>query len=85
VSIRIRGVARPATESASNSNAVYGLSVGLLTALVAFIGLWIFGHRISILFVGVMLLDAGIHGSGFESNENLQFTAGGPSRVNTIY
>ncbi len=64
----------------------FGLSLGLLTSLVAFIGLWIFGHLLSALIVGVILLDAGIQ-AGQVSNQTRIYSLlpEAPSRVNTIY
>jgi predicted MFS family arabinose efflux permease len=64
----------------------FGLSLGLLTSLVAFIGLWIFGHLLYALIVGVILLDAGIQ-AGQVSNQTRIYSLlpEAPSRVNTIY
>jgi predicted MFS family arabinose efflux permease len=64
----------------------FGLSIGLLTSLIAFIGLWLLGRELSALIVGVILLDAGVQ-AGQVSNQTRIYSLApeAPSRVNTIY
>jgi predicted MFS family arabinose efflux permease len=71
---------------ADSRGAKFGLNLGLLTSLIAFIGLWLFGHVLSALIVGVIFLDAGVQASQVSNQTRIySLLPEAPSRVNTIY
>jgi predicted MFS family arabinose efflux permease len=71
---------------ADRRGANFGLSLGLLTSLISFIGLWLFGHVLSALIVGVMFLDAGVQASQVSNQTRIySLLPEAPSRVNTVY
>jgi len=64
----------------------FGLNLGLLTSLISFIGLWLFGHDLSALIVGVIFLDAGVQASQVSNQTKIySLLPEAPSRVNTVY
>ncbi len=71
---------------ADRRGAKFGLNLGLFTSLIAFIGLWLFGHVLSALIVGVIFLDAGVQASQVSNQTRIySLLPGASSRVNTIY
>ena len=71
---------------ADSRGAKFRLNIGLFTSLTAFLGLWLFGHVLAALIVGVIFLDAGVQ-AGQVSNQTKinSLLPEAPSRVNTIY
>jgi predicted MFS family arabinose efflux permease len=64
----------------------FGLSLGLITSLIAFLALWLFGHVLFALIVGVILLDAGIQAAQVSNQTRIySLLPEAPSRANTIY
>src|SRR5260370_17600384 len=71
---------------ADRRGARLGLNLGLFTSLIAFTGLWLFGHVLSALIVGVIFLDAGVQASQVSNQTRIySLLPGASSRVNTIY
>src|SRR5260370_30014345 len=71
---------------AASRGAKFGLNLGLLTSLIALIGLCLFGHVLSALIVGVIFLDAGVQASQVSNQTRIySLLPEAPSRVNTIY
>ena len=71
---------------ADRRGAKFGLNLGLFTSLIAFIGLWLFGHVLSALIVGVIFLDAGVQASQVSNQTRIySLLPEASSRVNTIY
>jgi predicted MFS family arabinose efflux permease len=83
----IGAAAAPVIGRLSDSRgANFGLNLGLLTLLISFIGLWIFGHVLFALIVGVIFLDAGVQASQVSNQTKIySLLPEAPSRVNTVY
>jgi predicted MFS family arabinose efflux permease len=64
----------------------FGLGLGLITSLVAFVVLWLLGYDLWALIAGVVFLDAGVQ-AGQVSNQTRIYSLvpGALSRANTIY
>jgi predicted MFS family arabinose efflux permease len=64
----------------------FGINLGLITSLIVFIGLWLFGHVLPGLIVGLIFLDAGVQASQVSNQTKIcSLLPAAPSRVNTIY